>query len=396
MDNNKRTNYLEFERSHPWLTFRFDVRRLNYRCWMHLGAIQSKIEHVAHVMLPPKVRDQLHTLYLAKGIHATTAIEGNTLSEAEVLERIQMKSTLPQSQKYQAQEIDNILAACNQIANDIVVAGADCDLTVAGIKNFDALVLNGLPLEEGIVPGRIRRRSVGVGTYRGAPPQDCEHLLGCLCDWINNEFDPPSPDLLISFSILKAIISHVYLAWIHPFDDGNGRTARLVEVQILLAAGVPMIAAHLLSNHYNKTRTEYYRQLDRASKSGGDLVPFITYALQGLFDELNTQIEHIRKFQWSSVWKDYVYERFQSKKGIPAKRQLRIALELPHVEEGRCPLSKVRRLTPEIAEMYAGKTNKTLSRDLNDLAKMELIRKEGGQVSANVEILHAFLSPRRS
>jgi len=44
---------------------------------MNLGAIQSKCEHVANAMVPPQVATELYYLYLAKGIRATTAIEGN-------------------------------------------------------------------------------------------------------------------------------------------------------------------------------------------------------------------------------------------------------------------------------------------------------------------------------
>jgi Fic family protein len=99
------------------------------------------------------------------------------------------------------------------------------------------------------------------------------------------------------------VVAHLCLAWIHPFGDGNGRTARLVEFQILLGAGVPTPAAHLLSNHYNQTRTEYYRQLDRASKSGGEIVPFIEYAARGFVDGLREQLHKIRDQQWDVSWR---------------------------------------------------------------------------------------------
>jgi len=82
--------------------------------------------------------------------------------------------------------------------------------------------------------------------------------------------------------------------WIHPFGDGNGRTARLVEFQILLQAGIPSPAAHLLSNHYKQTRTEYYRQLATASRSGGNILPFIEYAVGGFVDGLKEQLALIR------------------------------------------------------------------------------------------------------
>jgi Fic family protein len=130
-----------------------------------------------------------------------------------------------------------------------------------------------------------------VFSYRGAPPEDCEHLLDRLCDWLScNDFDGP-PDLRVAFAIVRAIIAHLYLAWIHPFGDGNGRAARLVEFDILFSAGMPTPAAHLLSNHYNLTRTEYYRQLEYASASGGDILQFVNYAVQGLLEWTQGAIE---------------------------------------------------------------------------------------------------------
>ncbi len=58
---------------------------------------------------------------------------------------------------------------------------------------------------------------------------------------------------------LSAILAHLYIAWIHPFGNGNGRLARLIEVQILSESGVvPLVATNLLSDHYNKTRSAYY------------------------------------------------------------------------------------------------------------------------------------------
>ena len=132
--------------------------------------------------------------------------------------------------------------------------------------------------EEDVVPGAIRRHSVTVGRYLGAPAEDCRYLLERLCTWLEATDFAPQPGVELVYAILKAIVAHVYLASIHPFGDGNGRTARVMEFQILMVAGVPTPAAHLRSNHYEETRAEYYRQLDAASRSGGDLIPFIESA----------------------------------------------------------------------------------------------------------------------
>lgn len=386
-----------YETSHAWLTFVAKLDRAPPRLWMNLGAIQSKCEHVANVLLPPKVAEAMHTLFLAKGIHATTAIEGNTLSEDEVQAVVQRKPIrTPPSKKYQVREIQNIVVACNEIADRVIDEKAACNLTPKQVMRFNELVLKGLPLEEDVVPGKVRRGSVGVADYRGAPAQDCDYLLARMCDWING-IDPPSEDQTIAFAVIKAVLAHLYIAWIHPFGDGNGRTARLIEVQILLGAGVPTVAAHLLSNHYNQTRPEYYQQLSMSSKSGGDVIPFLDYAVQGLVDGLNAQIERIRELQKELAWRDYVYERFRDKEKSPAaRRQREVALALGTHPNDSFSRGAIRRLTPEIAEFYATKTTKTLSRDLNELATKNLIvRVERGLVRANVQRLQAFLPRRR-
>ena len=59
---------------------------------------------------------------------------------------------------------------------------------------------------------------------------------------------------------------------------------------ILIGAGLPQPACHLLSNHYNQTRSEYYRQLDRARQTDDGVLRFISYAIAGLVDGLNEQI----------------------------------------------------------------------------------------------------------
>jgi hypothetical protein len=58
------------------------------------------------------VAQGLHRLYLEKGALATTAIEGNTLTENEVLQHLEGTLKLPPSKEYPGQEIDNIVGAC--------------------------------------------------------------------------------------------------------------------------------------------------------------------------------------------------------------------------------------------------------------------------------------------
>jgi Fic family protein len=381
-----------YERTHPWITFLLDLRRVDYKLWLDLGEAQSQCEHISGVPLQPLFEGRLLSLYLAKGVQATTAIEGNTLSEQEVLDRIEGRSSLPPSREYLGREVDNIIKGCNEIKDHLMRGGSD-DLNAEEIKTFNKIVLEELTLGKEIVPGEIRKHSVGVAGYRGAPAEDCEYLLERMCEWLNGNIFKPKDNRIV-FGILRAMMAHLYIAWIHPFGDGNGRTARLLEVKILLASGVPAPAAHLLSNHYNQTRNEYYRQLGIASESKGDVIPFIQYALQGLIEGLRSQLDMIQMQQLSVAWRDFVYEHFRNKSGSVIDRRRRLVLDLSTFPDP-VPLNKLHQVSPRVAESYAGKTLRTIRRDVAALMDIKLIKRKTEGYIANKEIMRAFLPERR-
>ena len=378
-----------FERTHPWVTFRLDLRAVPHPLWMLLGEARSKCEHIAGVPLKPEDAEGLYEVYLTKGVHATTSIEGNTLSEDEVRKRIEGKLTLPKSREYLGREVDNVVGACREIVSSIR-GTPDRPPDPERICQFNGRVLAGLDMDEDTTPGEFRRHSVGVAGYRGAPAEDCPYLMDRLCDWLNGpDFRSTDGDMAFAFVLFKAILAHLYIAWIHPFGDGNGRTARLAEYTWLVRSGlVPLPAGHLFSNHYNKTRSRYYRELDRASKSGGDVIPFVHYAVEGFVDGLREQLEYIRVRQYRDVWLNYVRDQFLDSNSPAARRQERLALELPSTPVST---SEIVRLSPRLAAEYAAMSGKTLNRDLNALVGMGLVRHEGRAYVANRDVILAFL-----
>jgi Fic family protein len=230
--------------------------------------------------------------------------------------------------------------------------------------------------------------------YLGAPAEDCAYLLATMCDWLNGpDFEPQSGFDLGHMAILKAIIAHLYIEWIHAFGDGNGRTGRLIEAQILLAAGIPAPASQLLSNHYNQTRREYYTQLRDASGSGGDAVPFICYGVAGLLSGLKSQLQRIRRVQMETAWINYVHDFFRSRTGATASRQKLLLLDLLR-EESPVEISNVDKISPGTAKQYAGMHTRTKVRDIESLEQLQFIVREGNKVRANIERITAFLPIR--
>lgn len=261
------------------------------------------------------------------------------------------------------------------------------------IKQLNEIVLNGLTFDDpDVIPGKIRKHTVGVGTYRGAPAEDCEYLINHLCEWLNSDAFHPKQGMEIPYAIIRAVIAHLYIAWIHPFADGNGRTARLIEVQILLSSGVPSPAAHLLSNHYNTTRSEYYRQLEIARK---EITAFLFYAIAGLRDGLRDEIEVIRHQQWEISWINHIHKLFDQLRGGPHDRRKHLILDLSGKEEP-VPLSKLREISPRVAVHYKDRSARTLIRDLNELLRMGIVEfdREAKGWRAKKEAILAFLPTR--
>lgn len=372
---------------HPFLTFEFHADTLPATTWALLGECSSKIDHVLGTPLRKDVADHFNSVFLARGAHATTAIEGNTLSEEQVKQRIERALQLPPSQEYLGREVDNIVAAYNYLVKQLT-DGVPFRLCPDDLKSLNRLVLQGLDLEAGVIPGEYREGRVTVADYRSPSRAHVEELVQRGCDWLSHDVwtRPVASQFIIP--ILRAVLSHLYIAWIHPFGDGNGRTARLVEFDLLIRSGVPIACAHLLSDHYNRTRANYYRALSRARQ---DPAHFVSYAVSGLRDSLAEQIGMIRSQQMDVTWENYVYSLFRKDEdSAPTKRQRAIALELGR-SKAVIPIEKISSLTPKLAVLYFGKTPRTVYRDVVNLRHQQLVLVEPGGIRANLDLIKAFL-----
>jgi len=138
-------------------------------------------------------------------------------------------------------------------------------------------------------------------------------------------------------------------------------------------------------------RQPVVRQLDRASQSGGDITPFVVYAVQGFVDGLREQLRVVRDQQFEDRWEQYIYETFGEARSPAARRQRQLVLELSKQDGKPVTRPKLRTLTPGLAEAYAGKTSKTLSRDINALVDLGLIERVPGGYRARREQVLAFL-----
>jgi Fic family protein len=263
------------------------------------------------------------------------------------------------------------------------------------LLRFHKLVGQNLGDHFAAIPGQLRNNDVVVGSYRCPDHRDVKQLIKKYCDWLRMEFKFEEGNQKFSDIIIQAMVAHVYLEWIHPFGDGNGRTGRLIEFYILSRGGNPDITLHILSNHYNNTRPEYYRQLDKASKTSS-LTEFIEYALTGFRDGLQQTLDKIQESQLLNTWQKYVYDKFgEIEMGHKEvfKRRRTLGLEIPI--DRKFSFQEIPELNMKLARLYSGKGNKTLERDLEELIKSEVILFQDSKYFANIFVLNKMIAKRK-
>lgn len=380
---------------YPFISFEFNTSRLTPDMWLDLGEAMSKCQHLAGVPLKPARADEMGAVYLARGVQATTAIEGNTLSENEVKE-IVAKGTahVGKSRQYQEREVQNVLGAIYEM-DEALRAGQRLPIDRERLEKLNFQILDGIPDDPEVVPGKLRTHNVSAGRYLAPRWQDVPDLVERFVRWLaelRGAVTPESPvrERFVN-AMLAAMLAHLYIAWIHPFGNGNGRLARLIEVQILSESGVvPIVATNLLSDHYNKTRDHgYYRALDAAQ---GDVVAFVRYALDGFLDEVRAQIEVVKAENVQIHWESYVYGVFSDMPDTETRtRQRELALVMP--EDRWITAKDATDLNTRLARLYAKVGDRTPTRDLNDLTKLDLVLKDGRRYRARRSIIQAFIPP---
>ena len=372
--------------SHPHIRFRKTWELTGVILYL-LGQCESLVEAICETPLRPDYHQYLLGVSLQKGARATTAIEGNTLTDEEI-KKVAEGDPLPPSKQYQEIEVRNVLKAMNQVLNEITVDEDIQQITPDLIRRLHETIGEGLGEHFDAIPGRFREDVRVVGRYRSPPPELVEDLLDRLCRWLQREFRSGSSQQSFRDAVVEAVVTHVYIEWIHPFDDGNGRTGCLLEFYILLRAGNPDIASHILSNHYNNTRPEYYRQLDRVGKTG-DLTEFISYAVTGLRDGLQQTLKFTQQNLWETAWRSYIYDAFAKRdyhKKSVFKRRRELMLRVPIGKT--LTADEMALTTMDLAREYGRFDRRTLLRDIKILCDMKLIKRVGrDEFVANTEQL---------
>ena len=175
-------------------------------------------------------------------------------------------------------------------------------------------------------PGELRASgynvTFGSPLHRGVEGgKECRAAFQDLCRAMQEEFR--GHDILI-----RALALHYHLGAMHPFQDGNGRTARAVEALILQRAGLRDTLFIALSNYYYDEKPSYLSALNQSRSQNHDLTPFLIFGLKGIAFQCRRLLSEINNEISKALFRDIMndlFNRLQSaKKRAMSKRHITV------------------------------------------------------------------------
>lgn len=223
--------------------------------------------------IPTIALEKLRESMMLEWTYHSNAIEGNTLTLQET--RVILSDGITVGGKTLREHFET-LNHHEAIATLEGMVRPNYRMKASDMLNIHCLVLQRIEKE---FAGRYRNAGVRITGANFTPPNalKVDGLMDELIAWVNEENEIPL--------VVKAMIFHHRMVWIHPFFDGNGRTVRLMFNLILMSDGYP--PAIILQ----QDRKKYYDALNRANQ--GNYEKLMLMILQAMERSLDIYLSHL-------------------------------------------------------------------------------------------------------
>ena len=222
---------------------------------------------------------------------SSSQIEGANTTRKKAKEMIQLEKK-PKNKS-------ELMIMNNFITMKYIVQNKEKELTLENILYVHKLITNGT-LDSSSEEGCFRENDdVHVVDYTKGeivhtPPlkKDLESLIDKLCEFFNSD----TKDFI--HPIIKGCIVHFMIGWIHPFTDGNGRTARALFYWYMLKKGYWLTEYLSISRIIQDTKNQYEKAYLYTESDNNDLSYFITYHIKTMvkaYDALKVYINRKQK-----------------------------------------------------------------------------------------------------
>lgn len=254
---------------------------------------------VDHAKLLPAREFALRRTTNIKLAHSSTSIEGNSLEEYQVKKLFDGNTII--AEKKEIREVQNYFRALHEVDTLAVQS----HITLNHIFAVHKAVIDGLVERSKI--GAFRVGPIYIANqekivYTGPESNKLKKLTSDLCDWLVDKKD--------THPVIRAGLLHYQFVTIHPFTDGNGRTARLLTLLHLYQSDWHFRKSLALDEYYNSDRMKYYSALQLgesfAQRQSADLTPWLTYFVRGFWESALKLKEQVLSLQ---VGKDDIASR---------------------------------------------------------------------------------------
>lgn len=345
----------------------------------NIGAVEACKEVISNAPLIPSYEKQFQEEAKIATIHHGTHIEGNELSftqaegvltgkkivagERDIQEVINYRNIL----KYLEEEIEGVRDVRG-------VGGKDFKYSEKQILKIHSIAV------EKIVPddqrGKfrtvqviLRNAQTSEVVFKPPPAPEVPYLMEDFLKWLNSgegrELHP----------VLRSGIAHYVISSVHPFTDGDGRTARGFATLILFSEGYDIRKLFSLEEYFDKNAYEYYDSLrktdltNEANFGERDLTNWLEFFTQALAIELTKAKEKVRKLSLDGKIK----EKLGGRQIALNERQMKI---MEYIEgRNQATMKELKSQLPKISE-------DTILRELYILIKQKLIKKKGSRKAA--------------
>ena len=224
-----------------------------------------------------------------RNVHASTAIEGNPLTLAQV-RALEEGRELVASDTRSTREVLNYFAGLRYVEKHA---------RKKEIRHEDLFKLHRLladtVMDQGTA-GSYRTISVRVGKHSPPAARDVSGLMFELLEWWNKKSVGLSP-------VLSSAILHYRFEHIHPFADGNGRTGRALALWELYRRGFDSHHIFSVDEYYWEDRPGYYAALGAVRTAGEDLTGWLEYCAEGVHKTLDQVWLRVQSFNLKSPTK---------------------------------------------------------------------------------------------
>ena len=221
-------------------------------------------------------------------------------------------------------------------------------------------------------PGQLRGRDVnvtfGIPPHRGAEGgEECETAFNGLCRAAQQDFQRHDP-------LIQALALHYHFAAMHPFLDGNGRTARALEALMLQRVNLKDTLFIAMSNYYYEEKNSYLKALASVRAADHDLSDFLVFGLKGIAVQCTRLFDEIRKNVAKALFRNVMYDLFNRlrtrRKRVMTDRHIDILKRLLAVDK-----LTLEELSEQTLVHYKPLKNsgKALIRDINYLLRLKAI-----------------------